>query len=362
MPLSGTFDVLDFSDVLHLVADHELTGRLHARTRNYTTNLFWEEGRLVGADQSDHQPAAVSGDVWGRLEEICFELLGAERGSFEFHPGRPASTAAQRLEVDEVLERANARLQEWQELQALIPSLDLQPRLVGSLDQAEITLDRERWRMLTAVDGRRNLHAIGRTLNLSDFEVCRLCKMLVDAGVVELEGRAAAIASAAVGPDAEKPPITETVTTVSGKQAVKASAPVSAGDLGASPARPETNTHSTKTVRTVTIPSEEFDDDGGDADAGDEPEAEDESAHETADEAPTPAVKDDETAPADATTDTPAEGVPAVGDHRQSGSGRRRRIVRIRSRGRARAATTTSTETRQGQVARAAAVSALMRR
>ena len=232
MPLSGTFDVLDFTEVLRLLGRQELTGRLHVRNRSYGANLFFEDGQVVGADQSEHQTAAVGGDVRGRLEEICFELLDSERGNFEFHPGRPgALPATTRLKVEGVLTRARKRLEDWHELQSVIPSLDLQPRLVVDLERTEVTIDRERWRLLTAIDGRRNLHAIGRALNLSDFDVCRVTRSLVDDGIVELDGRTTALAIAAAVSDAEAPPLTETVTTLNGKQALKAVPPSHAGEV-----------------------------------------------------------------------------------------------------------------------------------
>ena len=196
MPLQGTFDVLDFTEVLQLLSSQQLTGRLHVRSRAYGAYLFVEDGLLVGADQSEHQPAATAGDVRGRLEEVCFEMLDAERGSFEFHPGKPSSLpVGERFKTDEVLTQARRRLEEWHQLQEVIPSLDLQPRLVLDLSRAEVTLDRERWRMLTAVDGRRNLRAIGRVLNLSDFDVCRVVCTLVDDGIVALDGIGALPAS-----------------------------------------------------------------------------------------------------------------------------------------------------------------------
>ena len=195
MPLSGTFDVLDFAEVLRLLGRRQVTGRLHVRARHYGANLFFEDGALVGADQSEHQAAASAGDVRGRLEEICFELLDADRGTFEFHPGRPGgSTKAARLKVEPVIVRAQKRLDEWHELQEAIPSLDLQPRLADDLASTAVTIDQERWRLLTVIDGRRNLRAIGRTLGLSDFDVCRVVKGLVDDGVVELDVRAAVAA------------------------------------------------------------------------------------------------------------------------------------------------------------------------
>jgi hypothetical protein len=135
--------------------------------------------------------------VRGRLEEVCFELLDAERGSFEFQPGRPsAMPQTTRLDVETVLEGAGTRLREWQALQEALPSLDVQPRLAEDLVAAQVVIDQERWRVLTVIDGRRNLRAIGRTLALSDFDVCRLVKSLIDEGVVELDPRSTALAPA----------------------------------------------------------------------------------------------------------------------------------------------------------------------
>ncbi|HLI01377.1 MAG TPA: DUF4388 domain-containing protein [Acidimicrobiales bacterium] len=196
MPLQGTFDVLDFSEVLRLLAEHHMTGRLYVRHRSFGANLFLESGLLIGADQSEHQPAAAIGDVAGRLEEVCFEMLEADRGSFEYHPGRASSLpVTTRHAVDDVLGRARKRLDEWRELQEAIPSLDLQPKLVLEMVRPQVTLDQERWRMLTAIDGRRNLRAIGRVINLSDFDVCRVVRSLIDDGIVELDGLGALSAS-----------------------------------------------------------------------------------------------------------------------------------------------------------------------
>ena len=217
MPLQGTFDVLDFPAVLELLADRGMNGRLHVRNRSFAANLFFADGYIVGADQSEHQVAAVAGDVAQRVQEICFELLGTDRGTFEFHPGRPSVPGGATMSVKEAMEQARQRLVEWQELQALVPSLDVQPRLVTELNPGQVTLDREQWRVLTAVDGRRNLRSIGRVLNLSDFEVCRAMRELLTAKVIELDLRPAGIAAIT---EIEAPLATEHVT-INGKRATR---------------------------------------------------------------------------------------------------------------------------------------------
>ncbi|MCU4184361.1 DUF4388 domain-containing protein [Acidiferrimicrobium sp. IK] len=358
MPLQGTFDVLDFSEVLRLLARQQLTGRLHVRSRSFAANLFLEEGSLVGADQSEHQAAAASGDVRGRLEEICFEMLDAERGGFEFQPGRPSSLpSTTRLRVDTVLSRARKRLQEWQELQELIPSLDLQPHLVDDLSASQVTIDQERWRMLTVVDGRRSLRAISRTLNMSDFDVCRVMKSLLEEGIVELDPRAIALASAAK--DAIAPPVAAIdspavhevvrVTTDGGAEAGPAGSP-EGRPKGGSRARPTP----TPSVKPVAPPSPVPATAAGGPDDRVDPEEDGPGPIDAADGSGSGAVTT-ESGPV-AGAGVPAAGDPAAIDvgveaaggparggdvgpgggdtdrNADPGKGRRRRVVRIRSR------------------------------
>ncbi len=217
MPLQGTFDVLDFSAVLEILSARNMTGRLHVRSRSYAANLFFADGQIVGADQSEHQAAAVAGDVAQRAQEICFELLDTDRGNFEFHPGKPnGPVGGTVITVTDALDEASRRLAEWQELQVLIPSLDVQPRLVTELDPGEVTLSRDQWRVLTAVDGRRNLRSIGRAFSMSDFDVCRAMRDLLSAKVIELDMRQAGIASISE----IEAPVTEQVT-INGKRATR---------------------------------------------------------------------------------------------------------------------------------------------
>jgi len=217
MPLQGTFDVLDFSAILEILSARSMTGRLHVRSRSFAANLFFADGQIVGADQSEHQAAAVAGDVAPRVQEICFELLETDRGTFEFHPAKPnGPLGGTVMTVADTLDEARRRHAEWQELQVLIPSLDVQPHLVTELDPGQVTLNREQWRVLTAVDGRRNLRSIGRAFNMNDFDVCRAIRDLLAAKVVELDMRPAGMASISET-DA---PVTEQVT-INGKRATR---------------------------------------------------------------------------------------------------------------------------------------------
>jgi hypothetical protein len=100
------------------------------------------------------------------------------------------------LDVDEVLDSARKRLEEWREIQTVIPSLDLHPSVVADLESDEVTLTRDRWRLLTAIDGRRSIRAIARMLMSSDYEVCRSVKALIEVGVVEIDTPSRSLPSA----------------------------------------------------------------------------------------------------------------------------------------------------------------------
>ena len=217
MPLQGSFDVLDFSAVLEILASHNMTGRLHVRSRSFAANLFFADGQIVGADQSEHQAAAVAGDVTHRAAGDLFRIARHGQRQLRVPPGQ-AQRAVGRHRHDScaALDDARQRLTEWQELQELIPSLDIQPRLVTELDPGQVTLDREQWRVLTAVDGRRNLRSIGRTLNMSDFEVCRAMRELLTAKVIEFDMRPAGMAAISE----IDIPATEQVT-INGKRATR---------------------------------------------------------------------------------------------------------------------------------------------
>src|ERR1700738_3907613 len=113
MPFTGTFDILGFTDVLKRRGGKELPGRLHVRSRAIGANLYLEEGLLVGADVGDHLTTSPT-DARSRMEEICFELLEAERGTFEFLPDTPiAAQYPVSMEIDVVLTQARKRLEEW---------------------------------------------------------------------------------------------------------------------------------------------------------------------------------------------------------------------------------------------------------
>jgi len=188
--LQGSFDTFDFPEVLGMLSRKRQSGKLRMHCGSAVVELYLAEGRLTHAESSDHGIPVRVADSRPRLEETCFEVLRWDHGSFEFHPNAaPASGRNLDAPVDSVLSGARRRVEEWERVQLIIPSLDVQPRLVSELASPEVTISRSSWRILAALDGRRNGLALARTLGLSHFELSFALAELVTAGLVEVSAR-----------------------------------------------------------------------------------------------------------------------------------------------------------------------------
>jgi hypothetical protein len=187
MPLAGTFDVLDFAEVLNLLARKSTTGRLQVRAGTVHASVLLTEGAATGAEGSAGSFGG-SGRTWRTLlDDICFEAMRAGRGSFEFQPETELPTGGPPAKVSSVVSHAHRRLNEWHEVEKVISSFDVTPRLAEHLSIETLTLDQEQWQVLVALDARRNISALARRLNLDVIRVCKLLKPLVEGGAVVLE-------------------------------------------------------------------------------------------------------------------------------------------------------------------------------
>jgi hypothetical protein len=120
-------------------------------------------------------------------EDVAFELLRYDRGSFTFRSDEPLPAAGPgRLDLDVVLHGARLLLDEWEALRDHVPSLDhhvvLRPRLVGDT----VTIDARAWSTLQAVGAGRSVSQLAGVLDVDEIECVRRVRDLLDMGVAEL--------------------------------------------------------------------------------------------------------------------------------------------------------------------------------
>ena len=84
MSLNGTFDARDFAEVLNLLGRRGSTGRLVVRAGSRHAVIKLSDGQATEVEGVTIGWAEKRHDVRALLEEICFEVLKAGRGAFEF--------------------------------------------------------------------------------------------------------------------------------------------------------------------------------------------------------------------------------------------------------------------------------------
>src|SRR5438270_2476204 len=135
------------------------------------------DGAVVGA-QAGSTRAPV---------DVLFQLLRVDAGSFTFDPAADVP-AGKPSDLEPLLAEARARLAEWQEIEAVVPSLAAGVELVDELPSPKVTLSAAQWRVLRAVAAGGTVDDVARALDIDEFGACQAVKRLVDVGIVAVDG------------------------------------------------------------------------------------------------------------------------------------------------------------------------------
>src|SRR4030081_2116543 len=205
MTLRGNVRDFPLRAVLEMLGQTKKTGELQVRVDDRVGALGIADGRVVTAVFNEDEPLLALGAI--------FALDGAE---FEFTPwddappanlegksladllrqadaAKKAAEEARRKAEEEAEaarkkaeEEAEAERQRIAALRAVIPSDDLAFRLSErAVDQGAVTLTSERWRLVLAVNGERDVNAIASMLHLDHDAALTALVGLVRDGVIE---------------------------------------------------------------------------------------------------------------------------------------------------------------------------------
>ncbi|MCC5953066.1 MAG: DUF4388 domain-containing protein [Acidimicrobiia bacterium] len=178
MALQGSIETFALADVLRLLASTSKTGRLRLSGTRGSGSLWAVEGKLVGGDVSTATTATPT--------DVLFELLRFPDGDFSFDQDELAPEVGAPVEVETALTDAEAMLAEWQELEAVVPSLDAWVSLRAELSADSITLDAAQWKAVVAVEGGRRVGDYAAATELGELAVMRQVRDLVELGVAEV--------------------------------------------------------------------------------------------------------------------------------------------------------------------------------
>jgi hypothetical protein len=129
---------------------------------------------------------ATVGDLIG--EEAIYSLAIWNSGDFQFNPGDEADRQTITKSNTNLLMEAARRLDEWRVLSKKIPSVDFVPELLARDNRHEqVTLNPQEWMVLTKIDGHRSIVDVGKSLNVSSFEVAKILYGMITGELVQLK-------------------------------------------------------------------------------------------------------------------------------------------------------------------------------
>ena len=179
MALQGTIDSFPLDDVLGFLAGSAQRGLLRVEGDRGTVRLWIADGSIVGAESAG---AAASDPV-----QVVFEALRFGAGSFSFDDDR--SDPRERLEpqaIASVVHEAAALRDEWDAIEAVLPSPSHQLHAVVPLPHDHVTLDAASWRIVTALGRTDTVASVLARSGMTELDAARGLVTLVRQGLVEV--------------------------------------------------------------------------------------------------------------------------------------------------------------------------------
>ena len=182
MALQGTIETFALPEVLRLLGSGAKTGRLRLSGDRGSGSVWIDGGKVVGAEATGARDGAAA-------VAVLFELLRFADGSFTFEADETTTRPGTPQDIEVLLGDAERQLAEWQEIEAVVPSLRVGLALAEELPGREVVVDATRWKAIVAVAQGGTAGAVADALDLDELDACRRAKDLVEAGLAAVTER-----------------------------------------------------------------------------------------------------------------------------------------------------------------------------
>lgn len=177
MAFQGSLKELPLPDIIQLVSVSGKTGKFTLSREGERGFIYLKNGQMVHAHLSD---------LVG--EEAIYALAIWNQGEFQFSPGEEPDRQTITKSNTNLLMEAARRLDEWRVLSKKIPSVDYVPELLARENRHEqITINPQEWTVVTKIDGHHSIVEIGKTLNMSAFDVAKILYGMITSELVHLK-------------------------------------------------------------------------------------------------------------------------------------------------------------------------------
>lgn len=223
MSLTGHLDVFPLEEVLRLLARSYKTGCLRVDSPDLHGRVYLTNGSLslatAGTDDDLRrqllnsklvtEEAVRSAEVGGRaltdsvvpgsgshqlseffreeVVESLYRIRKPGRGQFVFNVDmNPRYRSEQSFDVELCVAEADRRAAEWADIESVIPSLDLELRIVTEAPNGEpVTLAPNTWRLVASFAGSSTVRSLADRVGVSRFRAAKDLTALVRGGLVE---------------------------------------------------------------------------------------------------------------------------------------------------------------------------------
>ncbi len=173
--LQGAVREFPLDALLRLLADTKKTGELQLRTGERVGALGLADGRVIAAVFGEEGPLIA-------LSEL-FSLEGAE---FEFTPWNEAPPRNLEGDLEDLLRKAAEHKSWLASVREVIPNDRMRFRLSErAADQGAVTFTADRWRVVLAVNGERDVAALADAMHIDRDATLNVLAGLVRDGVIE---------------------------------------------------------------------------------------------------------------------------------------------------------------------------------
>jgi hypothetical protein len=218
MSLSGNLKTVSFPDILQLLATGKKTGTLECKTASRQKEVAFKDGNIIFASSVNSSERAITlhkqtGRQLGttlidmnlftkeeiaeclklQIEEIVYNLFSWKEGDFNFHEGATPKNTPFLIELNtmNVIMEGTRRIDEWMEIQKVLPDDDMLISIIKSpkVSREELVISLDEFRVLALINGERSLSDLINLSPMGEFVTCRAVYRLVNQKLIEVAGK-----------------------------------------------------------------------------------------------------------------------------------------------------------------------------
>lgn len=176
--LQGSLKDFDITDILQLININKKDGCLEIIGANDFGRIYFENGAVTHAETSDRVG-----------EHAVHKVLMLSDGTFKFLADEKSDRKTINLPIQHLMLEAARSIDEWKQIEKLIPSIDLIVKMVDNPETGteNIKLSSEEWKILTFVDNQSTIKEIAKKVNQSEFQSAKIFFGLISSGLVIAE-------------------------------------------------------------------------------------------------------------------------------------------------------------------------------